>query len=196
MTDNEKTPEQETRLLGVSSLESTFEKIKPVKGMEQALKYAQQIATLKTTWKLLLIYGEWGNGKTLLLEAIALELRRQGIFCRVNNFPAFIGLLKSTFDQCKQTNEPSFNIIMHNYCNAKYLLMDDVGQADSYTDWSKNQLERIMLERYRQNLFTVMTTNKDLKELPDMVLSRFNDTEKARLVLNAAPDYRPNKGTK
>jgi len=175
-------------------MDSTFDTIKPAKGIEEALKYSKQIATLKTTWKLMLIYGINGNGKTLLLEAIAIELWKRGIFSRVQTFPDFMGQLKNTFERSK--DDPTFNETIERVCNMPYLLMDDVGQADSYTDFSKRQLERIMLARYRQELFTVMTTNKDLTELPDMVRSRFSDTEKARLVHNAAEDYRPKKRVK
>ncbi len=193
-----KTPEQIARMLGISSMNANFDSIKPVRGMEDALKFARQIATLKSTFKLLMIYGVNGNGKTLLLEAIAIELYKNGIFCRVQTFPDFMARLKNSFERSQYDCDPTFNMIMASACTTPYLLMDDVGQADSYTEFSKHQLERIMLARYRPNppLFTVMTTNKDLTDLPPMVYSRFSDAEKARLVLNTAPDYRPLKGGK
>ena len=154
------------------------------------------IATLETEWKLLLIYGIWGNGKTHLLEAIALAIWGKGYQVQIQTFPDFVARLKGTFDMATEPDDDSFNTIMARLCSAPYLLLDDVGTAGSFTPFSLNQLERIMLARYRDNLFTVITTNLDYEEIPIFVISRFSDREKARMVLNSGEDYRPFKGNK
>ena len=177
--------------LGVSSMDSTFDNFKAVPGTEDAFKAAKLLSTLNTDWRLLLIYGTWGNGKTHLLEAIAITLWDRGIWVRVNTFPEFMGRLKGTFDRTKDSPETTFNDIMDQYCTTPYLLLDDVGAAGSFTPFSLSQLERIMLARYRDNLLTVITTNLDEKEIPKFVISRFSDAEKGRMVLNEAKDYRP-----
>jgi DNA replication protein DnaC len=175
-------------------MRNTFEAIKPVKGIGEAVKLAKLLTTLETEWTHLLIYGENGNGKTMILEAISIHLYGRGYYAPVHTFPDFMGKLKASFDRSKAADDQSFETIIQRVCTAPFLLMDDVGQADSYTDWSKKQLERIMLARYRtEGMITVMTTNKDISELPVMVLSRFSDTVKSRMVLNAAEDYRPKK---
>lgn len=186
-------PERICQFLGVSSLESTFENFNVVKGAEDAFKAASLIATLETEWKLLLIYGTWGNGKTHLLEAIALEIWGKGHSVKIQTFPDFMARLKGTFDKTTEPEDMSFNDLMAHLCTMRYLLLDDVGTAGSFTPFSLNQLERIMLSRYRDNLFTVITTNLDYKDLPRFVTSRFSDSEKARIVWNEAADYRPKK---
>lgn len=175
----------------MSSIDSTFKNFQPVKGAEEALEAAKMIATLETEWKLLLIYGKWGNGKTHLLEAIALEIWGRGHSVKIQTFPDFVARLKGTFD--KTADDTSFNTLMTRLCTMPYLLLDDVGTAGSFTDFSLNQLERIMLARYRDNLLTVITTNLDFEEIPKFVKSRFGDAVKARIVINDAPDYRPEK---
>ena len=187
-------PEAVCRHLGVSSLDSTFENFDRVKGTEDVFEAAKLIATLETEWKLLLIYGTWGNGKTHLLEAIALEIWAKGYSAYIQTFPDFVSRLKGTFDRSKDPEDASFNTLMAWLCTMPYLLLDDVGSAGSFTPFSLEQLERIMLARYRDNLFTVITTNVDYVDLPRFVTSRFNDAVKSRLVLNKAPDYRPKKG--
>jgi DNA replication protein DnaC len=164
--------------------------------MEVAVKYARQLASLQTSWKLLLIHGEWGNGKTHILEAVCLELRRKGIFCRVQTFPDFMGYLKQTFDRERSEMVQTFNGIIQGVSRCQYLLIDDVGAADSFTPFAVSQLERIVLTRYRENLFTVLTTNKKLAALPEFIVSRFSDAEKARIAHNTADDYRLKKGGK
>ena len=191
-------PEAIRRALGVSSLESTFDNFKPVKGAEDVLDAAKAISTLETEWKLLLIIGTWGNGKTHLLEAIALKLWETGVDIKIETFPDFVAGLKGTFDKSRDPDAAgmSFNDRMAKLCSAPYLLLDDVGAAGSFTPFSLEQLERILLARYRADLFTVITTNLDKKELPSFVISRFNDAIKSRMVLNKAADYRPLKKEK
>jgi len=188
------TPEQVREKLGVSSLDSTFDNFRPVVGSEEALRVAKLIASMETDWKLLLIYGEWGNGKTHLLEAISLELWRLGYTASIQAFPDFVTRLKGTFDRSKnEEHGDSFNDMLNRLCTTEFLLLDDVGTAGSFTEFSLAQLEHIMLTRYRGNLFTVITTNLDYESLPRFVTSRFSDSEKARIVINDAPDFRPNK---
>ena len=188
------TQEQVREKLGVSSLDSTFANFKPVVGSEEALRVAKLIASMETDWKLLLIYGEWGNGKTHLLEAISLELWRLGHTASIQTFPDFVTRLKGTFDRSKnEEHGDSFNDMLNRLCTMEFLLLDDVGTAGSFTEFSLAQLEHIMLSRYRDNLFTVITTNLDYASLPRFVTSRFSDSEKARIVINDAPDFRPNK---
>ena len=185
-------PEKLRQYLGVSSLDATFSNFKPVKGAEKALAAAQDLCSLATTWKLLLLYGTWVDWKTHLMESISLDLWSKGISARVLTFPAFIGSLKNTFDK-KELEGQSFDELINSVCVRPYLLLDDVGSADSFTSWSLSQLEKIMLARYRDNLLTVITTNMDYKKLPGFLVSRFSDAEKGRIVFNSAPDYRPKK---
>ena len=187
------TTEDIRRYLGVSSMDATFDNWKPTKGSEDALKAAMLLSSLKTSWKLLLVMGTWGNGKTHLLEATSIALWHRGIIARVKTFPDFMGKLKSTFDRVKDSTDSTFRDIMDEVCTTPYLLLDDVGAAGSFTPFSLEQLERIMLSRYRDNLFTFITTNLDLKNIPEFVTSRFSDSEKGRIVLNESSDYRPSK---
>jgi len=84
-------------------------------------------------------------------------------------------------------------VLINSYCNAQRLIMDDVGMGGSGSDWELGQLEEIVVSRYHNRLFTILTTNRDLIELPERVVSRFRDGEVATLVLNEGEDYRRKK---
>ncbi len=191
-----RSPQDIAQILGVSSMGSTLDSLKSVPGIVNAIKYARQLVTLKTEWKLMLLYGINGNGKTHILEGIAIALWDKGYYARIQTYPDFMANLKNTFDRDKKNDENTFEQIFKTTCNIPFLLLDDVGSAGSFTEFSQSQLERLILTRYRENSFTVLTTNRNIKELPLSVYSRFNDPAKARLVHNAAADYRPhNKKT-
>ena len=181
------------KALGVSSLNATFANFRVVKGVEDAYNAARLIASLETDWKLLLVYGTNGNGKSHLLEAIALTIWENGDTAKIQIFPDFVASLKATFDRSRDTEYagPSFEELMTKICNMPYLLLDDVGAAGSFTPFSLEQLERIILGRYRDNLLTVITTNLDFAHIPQFITSRFSDAVKGRAVLNSAVDYRP-----
>ena len=177
--------------LGVSSLENTFERFKPVPGTEKALAAFKAIASGETDWKMLLCYGGVGNGKTHLCEATALSLYKTGLFCRVLTMDRMMGALKECIGAEQHI---SLEELQRNYCYAERLIIDDVGMGGSGTEWEYGQLERIIVTRDRQRLFTIMTTNRDLKELPERIVSRFEDPDKGRVVLNEGADYRRLKG--
>jgi len=176
--------------LGVATLENSFENFLPQKGTEKALRACQLLAGGKTKWKMLLLYGGVGNGKTHLLEAIAIELYKQGVFCRVGVYPKMMGFLRSTM--AKDANM-RLEYILDGWCKAERLIIDDVGIGGSDTVWSMKMLEEIILARHKDNMFTVLSTNIDISELPERVLSRFGDPEKARMIQNRGEDYRPRK---
>ncbi|MBA7668993.1 hypothetical protein ES703_77116 [subsurface metagenome] len=53
-----------------------------------------------------------------------------------------------------------------------------------------------MIAREREGLITIITTNLELDDFPERVISRFRDRTQARLILNKALDYRPRKKAK
>lgn len=200
-TSSRKTTEPETeptleerreelrRSLVVCSLDNTFENFKPVAGVEKALAAFRSIAKGKAEWRMLLCYGGVGNGKTHLCEATAIALYKQGIFCRVLTMERMMGALKECMDPDRHT---SLEELLNNYCYSERLIIDDV----EGTAWEFEQLERIIRVRYRENLFTILTTNRNLNELPERLVSRFRDAVQGRVILNEAGDYRTKKGGK
>lgn len=135
-----------------------------------------------------LVYGGVGNGKTHILHAAAIELYKQGLFTRVYIYDDILNVLRESI------NNPSmdYNEILDRYCQAERLIIDDVG-AGSDTEFSNRILETIMVHRYGYRLMTLISTNKDINNLPERVLSRLKDKSVCYLVENKATDYRPEK---
>lgn len=177
--------------MGLSRLENTFQNFKLVAGTGKALAAFKALASGRTDWKLLLCYGGVGNGKTHLCEATALALYKRGIFSRVLTMARIMRALKECI---KGDFGITSDALLGLYCTASVFILDDVGMGGSGSEWEFGQLEEIITYRYRERLFTILTTNRDLTELPERIVSRFRDPDIGRIVLNEAPDYRPEKG--
>jgi DNA replication protein DnaC len=160
-------------------------------GTEKALAAFKALVEGKTDKQMLLCYGGVGNGKTHLCEAAAIALYKRGLFCRVLTMARIMRALK----ECMGPEPPhSYEELLSNYCCAKWLILDDVGMGGSGSEWEYGQLEEIIVFRYRERLFTIMTTNRDLTELPERIVSRFRDPDIGTVVLNEGADYRRLKG--
>lgn len=179
--------EELRKSLGVSSLENTFEALKPWFGTAKAVAAFRALASGKTGWKMLLCYGGVGNGKTHFCEATAIALYNRHLFCRVLTMDRIMAALKECMGPERQH---SLEELLTNYSYSDRLIIDDVAG----TEWEMEQLEKIIRLRYRENLFTILTTNLDLTDLPVRIVSRFRDPERGRVILNSGEDYRPMKG--
>ena len=179
---------------GVSDPSHTFGNFNKVEGTKAAYQAFWNLATSPdTSPPFLLCYGPVGNGKSYLMEALAIELKKT-ISVRLWDWTEFLGFLKRMMDNQAE----SVDTIIERYQSDKgALLLDDVG-AEYGTDWEMTTLDRIISGRYRNKAITAMTTNRGLDEvddrgrrcIPERVLSRFSDTIISRLVLNSGLDYR------
>jgi len=183
--------EELRKSLGVSSLENTFRNFKLMPGTEKSLAAFKALAEGTTNKRMLLCYGGVGNGKTYLCEATAITLYKRDIFCRVMTMARIMRALK----QCMGL-EPlaPYDELLDRYCHCGHLIVDDVGMGGSGSDWEYGQLEEIVVARYRERLFTIMTTNRDLSELPERIVSRFRDPDVGSIILNQGEDFRRLKG--
>lgn len=190
--ETEETREQKLeslrRALGVSSLEHTFENFKKVAGTGPALMAFRAMAT-DGHKPFLLCYGGVGNGKTHLCEALSIQLYKQGKRCPVSVWSDIMRMFKKGMHQ-SGPGSPPYDYIFDQFRSLERLIIDDVGMGGSSSQWEWGELEDIINYRYRERLFTVMSTNKDLDELPERIESRFSDPACGVIVQNTGKDYR------
>ena len=179
--------EELRRSLGVSSLGHTFEAFEVLPGTREAYASFMSLAEGKTGRPLLLCYGGVGNGKTHLCEATVIALYQRGLFCRYVTMARLMRVLKAAM---RPDAMASPDVLLDRFSQARWLVLDDAGMGGSGSEWEYGQLEEIVNERYRERLYTVMTTNRDLEELPERIVSRFSDPAVGTIVLNSGADYR------
>ena len=182
---------------GVLSLSHTFENIRQPKGYDKVYQAFTEITSGNVDWFMLLVYGGSGNGKTLACEAAVIKLYDRGIKARRERWADIVRFtLKAAMNNHKPDAETYENIFKR-LRERRTLIIDDVGMGSTGGNWEWGELEDILDYRLEHGLFTIMTTNLDLKEIPPRIISRFRDAAKCRMVFNEAADQRPqNKGSK
>lgn len=168
---------------GVTEPTQIFATFEPVPGTENALKYAQALAQGESEFIWLLIYGGVGNGKTHLCNAIANEALSRGLSVRVTSVADLFSELRSSID------DHGADKLMEEIKRTFLLVLDDLG-VEYGTDWEQAKFDELMASRFANARPTVLTTNKDITNLPSRIRSRFEDRRLSRVAYNSAGDYR------
>lgn len=175
--------ETHLRAIGVSPKDQTFDSFLLADGTKEAYSSFKKLATGDADYVMLLCYGGVGNGKTHLCNALAVGLNRRGIDTRLFSVSDMISQLKESISS--HTTEA----VIHQLKTVSAFLLDDF-KAEYGSMWEMQQIEAIIDARYREALITVLTTNRDLDELPERIVSRFNEPGLSKVVLNKGKDYR------
>jgi DNA replication protein DnaC len=131
----------------------------------------------------LLIYGGTGNGKTHCCNALAARLVQRGKPVKLWAVADLFARLRKSVGT--NTLEDEIEILK----GERFLILDD--WAPEYASkFEIARMEEVVDYRYRQGLYTVLTTNRPLPELPDRIVSRFSEHPIGKRVQNSARDYR------
>lgn len=181
------------RQFNISSLEHTFEKFKPIneetKIARATLRAISDGANVK---QFILLSGTTGCGKTHLIEATIINWAKRNIRSYYMTFSEMARKLKTALRQGGEYYDIQFN----SYRDTKRLIVDDFGMGTTESKFEISELEDIIDLRYRKryypdcDLVTILATNKDIKDLPDRVVSRFYDPEFGAVLYMGDKDYR------
>jgi len=180
--------------LGERFKNCSFENFRKRPGTEKAYAkardYADNITSNIRTGKGLIIFGEYGNGKSHLAAAVvntAIQLGRTAIFERV---PALLAKIRETY----QGGEVTEHQIMRALTDADLVVLDDAG-AEKWTSWTEPTLYTIIDERYTHNKAVILTTNSSLDGLEENVGPRAMDRllEMCEIVENRGTSFRKEK---
>ena len=186
------------RRLNISTFKHTFESFKPTNETKEAVAILKEISNEKTNIQFVLLYGTTGSGKTHLIEASIISWAKQGLFTRYQTFSEIARSLKSALRQSAELYDELFK----RYQATTRLVVDDIGSGTTESRFEISDLEDIIDQRYRrryypdENLITILSTNKDIKDLPDRIVSRFYDPEFGKVIYTGEEDYRRSKERK
>lgn len=159
----------------------TLVAFRPIPGTEAALAAAHDFVNGKLCW--LLVYGGVGNGKSHLCHGVVLACLERGRRARVVSALVLLSELRA-LSGSQQLSEA-----LGALGSVPVLGLDDLIWG---TDLEARWLEEVVQRRYMEKRPLMATTNRDLKDLPGPVVSRF--FELGRVVLNKGKDYRRRGG--
>lgn len=154
----------------------TLATFQPLPGTEKALAAAGEFLAGGLRW--LLYYGGCGCGKTHLAIGITLACLEAGTQARFANTFVLLSDLRGASDQARAG-------ALLDLGRVQVLALDELVWG---TDLEARWVEEIITRRYLEKMPLVVTTNRDIKEVPVPIVSRFY--ELGRVVLNRGKDFR------
>ncbi len=191
----EETLSDKLRRFGISSFSHTFENfITRTSETKECKKVMQALSNGESKLKFVLLWGTTGCGKTHLIEATIINWAEHGVRSYYQTFSDITRRLKEQLKKGGDFYDEQFKA----YRDRPILIVDDFGMGNTESRFEISDLEDIVDWRYRkryypENLITLLATNKDLKELPDRIVSRFYDFEFGAVLYMGNKDYRKRK---
>lgn len=156
-----------------------------IRGLDDAYARALEYARNPSGW--LLLWGNYGCGKTHLAAAIAIHATRNlALKTLFTIVPDLLDHLRATYHPSSvATYDERFEAVR----TVPLLVMDDLG-AESPTPWAQEKLFQIINHRYNEQLPTVITSNVDLDRMDGRIRSRLCDQQLCCHLFIEADDYR------
>jgi DNA replication protein DnaC len=166
---------------------------KPYPCLKEARDLALQLAEGKgdkgdIRW--LTLMAQRDRGKSYLAKCICKRWLERGLSARYTSVPDLVIELREGF---KQKGEQGYYSLYQFFCKVSLLVLDDLGMEhhSSDNDWAMEQLESIINNRYENELYLIVTTNKAMDEISPRIASRLQRYTKSRIVvLDDSPEYR------
>jgi DNA replication protein DnaC len=179
--------------LGKRFADSTFDNFQMRIGAEKAFDLCKKYVSEFHEWgpDSLLIWGDWGNGKSHLGAAIDNALTDKNLIVVFQSVPELLQKIRDTFSNGNGETERE---IMRALFSCDLLILDDIG-AEKVTDWVSDALFRIIDGRYRKKKPILYTTNLKPTLLLEKLGGRIYDriTETSLPVENKANSFRKEK---
>ncbi len=167
-------------------LNKTFENFDAgVRGVARAYARALKFAEHPMGW--LILFGGYGCGKTHLAAAIANRLLANHNEVLFTVVPDLLDHLRSTFGP---HSEVGYDERFEQVRSAGVLILDDLG-TENATPWAREKLFQIFNHRYNYRLPTVITSNREPRDIEPRILSRMTDRDLCdEIIIIDADDYR------
>lgn len=178
------------RLVEISNigpfLDKTFATFNPdVPGVRRAYVRALEYARQPRGW--MVLFGNYGCGKTHLAAAIANELLQSDCQVLFAVVPDLLDHLRSTFGP---SSEVEYDQRFEDIRDAQVLILDDLG-TENASGWAREKLFQIINHRYNYAMPTVVTSNRDPKDIDPRIFSRLSDRALSQdMILIEAADFR------
>jgi len=160
--------------------------------LEAAQLFAQGLGP-----RFLTFWGEPGNGKSHLLEAVGRKMLKGGATVRYEYVPQFLERLRHSY---RDDSGGDLHELHQQYTHYQVLLLDDVG-AEHGTPWAQSELGTIIENRLQTGGRTIVATNQTKEQMQARLGPRLADRLHATnlemgdvvLIVNEATSFREGK---
>ena len=170
---------------GARPVTQTFDNFTLIHGARESYEAAKAWTNPGADFIWLLIYGGTGNGKSHLCNAALDTLLSRGQKAKLITANGLFAELRMAM------SDHTTDAVMLGYQQTAELIIDELDEECSEWEWAR--LQELLIARDDAKKATMVATNLDWCDLPERIGSRFQDREYARMVQNAAPDYRREK---
>jgi DNA replication protein DnaC len=154
------------------------------RNLEGAFRLARQWAAEPDGW--LVFLGRNGCGKTHLAAAIARYRLAQGDAVGFANVPDLLDELRASY---APNASERFDTLFKRLTDVPVLVLDDLGAHQS-SPWAEEKLYQVLNHRHLARMHTVVTTNRELKQMEPRIASRLADLKTSTVYEITAPDFR------
>lgn len=161
----------------------TFENFVVTPKLKESYDAAVEMAEGKAKYTFLTFKSPSDRGKTHLLVAICRRWLEQEKIARYAFVPLLLDELRAGF---REGGDGSYEERWQKFLNIPLLALDDLG-IENPTRWVQERLDTLIDYRLVNGLFTVVTTNLLLEELPPRIASRLD--RDGRIINLEAPAY-------
>lgn len=147
--------------LGQATFENYLKRVDfedSVKCKAQVVEYANSFLNGESGDQWLILYGDYGTGKSHLAAAViraAIDNGQQHVYFRI--WPEYLERLKATFDRQNECEETQAQITAE-LRNGNLVVIDDLDKSLP-TDWMRGVLYTVLNYRYNEQLPTILTFN-------------------------------------
>lgn len=176
--------------LGDKYLDTSFRDFEIRQGMDKVFKICEHYANnfKEFGYESLLLWGDTGNGKTMLAAAVHNKLQQDGITVVFISMPDLLAKIKNTFNRSNNETEEQ---VMKGLMLCDLLIIDDLG-AEKVNDWVEETVFRIIDGRVKRQKPILATSNLNIDQLKDKLGKRVTDrlTEVTQPLENKASSFR------
>lgn len=148
------------------------------------LEYYKKAVCHYLTGMNLILFGNYGTGKTMLMSILCRALAKDYLFnCRFVNVVDLMNDIKDSFNTAtkKTTKE-----VLDNYCKSEFLFLDDIDKIKP-TDYAKEVIYSLVNYRTEHELPTIISANHtpeelDLNYFDEAIVSRLADIDNSKII--------------
>ena len=138
----------------------------------QAFEAACVFGGSESLVRCLTLTGNYGTGKSHLLEAIGRNFLEEGKRVR---YELCADLLKNCRAGFSPRSDVEFHVLWDKYIGCDLLILDDLGGMDQQTPWGTGILSSLVDERYRNEKYLAIGTNMTMDEVARTIDERVAD---------------------